>query len=101
MAAGFSFSYSPAGASSPLVGVNPAGQVTSPYGAFSIAAIANQLGGTQQGQQSTGRIQDPALAKSAPVPSPLSWLLARPLILVGGLVGVVALIWIAKRRKKG
>lgn len=92
------FSFSLATGQSPAVEVDPNGQVSSPFAAFSIQAIANKMGGTTQGTPATGRIQEPALIKGAPVPSPWAWMQARPLVVVSGLVALLALLWIAKRK---
>ena len=92
------FSFSLATGQSPAVAVDPNGQASSPFASLSIQAIANQLGAVNQGTPATGRIQEPALTKGAAVPSPWTWIKSRPLVVAGALVGLLALLWIAKRK---
>lgn len=92
------FSFSLDTGQSPQVGINANGQVSTPFGSFSIQSIANKIGGTSQGTPATTRIQEPALVKAAPQASPWQWLKARPMVIAGIVAGLLGLVWVIKRK---
>ncbi len=90
------FSLSISTAKSPQVATT--GEVSSAFGSFSIQARANDANGVSQGVPATPRVSEPGLAKGAPIPSLWEWMKARPAAVAVGILAIVGLIWLAKRK---
>lgn len=72
---------------------------SAPYLAIGQALINSRTSPVTPGVPNTKRVVDPAVSVAAvQQPGVWGWLKARPAVLIGGIVGLILVVWFLKRK---